>query len=313
MKKVTFGFVNCNRLFYLKSCVESLLHSTEDYDNKEIIVVDNASIESGTDEYLEDLRNRGYHVHKTKERDPSNEYARALNYIAENATGDYVFPIAADLQFIVKGEWLKEYVDIYESLGSGFVGCIAFDAQRSIRNKESKFGNQLGTGKIKFSFDYGRPPIFGAANCMISKDNLLRIYPWDCDNISHEGGGDSESKMLVKIRSMKSNFMHGWNSLIPTIPASAVIYTDKRGTNARVRHNKRFGDYWPPKEDEFRYYEMMSVDQALKLRSDENYPLSIEEMVKGVGFEVPKDSQGNWLKNPIRPEDADEKDFEVIE
>jgi hypothetical protein len=58
---------------------------------------------------------------------------------------------------------------------------------------------------------------------------------------------------------------------------------------------------------------MMSVDQALKLRSDENYPLSIEEMVKGVGFEVPKDSQGNWLKNPIRPEDADEKDFEVIE
>ncbi len=58
MPKVSFGFINCNRLHYLRSCLESFLVCTEDYPNKEIIVVDNASTEDGTDEYLEELRER---------------------------------------------------------------------------------------------------------------------------------------------------------------------------------------------------------------------------------------------------------------
>ena len=84
--KVTFGFVNCNRLHYLRSCVESLLICTEDYSNKEIIIVDNASKEEGTEEYLNDLRDRGFKVFVQEERDPSNEYAKALNIIAEKPT-----------------------------------------------------------------------------------------------------------------------------------------------------------------------------------------------------------------------------------
>ena len=55
LPKVSFGLVNCNRLFYLRSCLESLIHCTQDYPNKEIIVVDNASVESGTDEYLKQI------------------------------------------------------------------------------------------------------------------------------------------------------------------------------------------------------------------------------------------------------------------
>ena len=53
--KVTFGMVNCNRLFYLKSCLQSLIECTQDYPNKEIIVIDNASQESGTKEYLNSI------------------------------------------------------------------------------------------------------------------------------------------------------------------------------------------------------------------------------------------------------------------
>ena len=120
---VTFGFVNCNRLHYLKSCLESLLETTEDYENKQIIVVDNASVEPGTDEYLDDLRNRGFSVFKQEERDPSNEYAKALNIIAENAEGDYVAPIPADMQFVAKGKWLREYILFFEKYKNN-VGCM---------------------------------------------------------------------------------------------------------------------------------------------------------------------------------------------
>ena len=33
--KVTFGIVNCNRLYYLKASLESLIECTDDYKNKD--------------------------------------------------------------------------------------------------------------------------------------------------------------------------------------------------------------------------------------------------------------------------------------
>ncbi len=76
---VSVGVVNCNRLHYLKSCLESFLECTEDYTNKEVIVVDNASTEEGTEEYLLDLESRGHRVIRMTSRDPSYEFARGLN------------------------------------------------------------------------------------------------------------------------------------------------------------------------------------------------------------------------------------------
>ena len=35
--KVSFGIINYNRLFYLKSCAESLMESVKGYDNVEFI------------------------------------------------------------------------------------------------------------------------------------------------------------------------------------------------------------------------------------------------------------------------------------
>ena len=52
LPKVSIGFINCNRLHYLKSCVESFMYCTQDYQNKELIIVDNNSVEEGTEEYL---------------------------------------------------------------------------------------------------------------------------------------------------------------------------------------------------------------------------------------------------------------------
>tara|TARA_R110002126_G_scaffold793_1_gene4952 strand:- start:1110 stop:1322 length:213 start_codon:yes stop_codon:yes gene_type:complete len=50
----TFGLNNCNRLFYLKSCFETLYEATNDYPNRELIVVDDASVEEGTKESSEE-------------------------------------------------------------------------------------------------------------------------------------------------------------------------------------------------------------------------------------------------------------------
>jgi len=244
--RVTFGFVNCNRLFYLQSCIESLLECTA-YPNLELIIVDNASLEPGTDEYLQELSKRGYMVHKTTRRDPNNEYAVALNYIVEHATGKYVCPLARDMQFIFKGEWLQAYVKLYEQFKAR-IGCIGLDAQRRITHASHQFGEQFDVGGYKFIQDITRFPIAPSANVMFSRENLNVMGPW-CEGLSaHEGGNDSENVMRARVIELHRQGAITWCNIQPIIPPAAAIYTDPRGTNARVRGNRRYGLYWPPKE-----------------------------------------------------------------
>ena len=308
--KVSFGMVNCNRLFYLKSCLESLLECTQDYPNKEIIIVDNASAEKGTKEYLDSIKDENIKIHITKERDPSNEYARGLNTIYELSDGDYIIPLEGDLQFIVKNGWLKEYVDFFEN-NKESTGSISLDAQRTIRLNNGRYLFPKNQSKYKFIYNLANHPISGAGDAVYSREILDKMYPWVTENSSHEGGGDCETKMLAKINKILGDKRSSTFLAVPIFPVCTAIYTDPRGTNARIRGNKGYGEYWPPKES-FKYYEIHEYEDALKLISDRDVPLGIESVANPIGWDKPLDNQGNWLKNPIRPENCTEDDYEVI-
>ena len=294
MPLVTFGFVNCNRLFYLRSCIESFLETTSDYPNKQIIVVDNASDEAGTDEYLDELRGRGFLVIKQPERDPSNEYAKALNIIAENSEGQYVAPIPADTQFVVRGRWLHEYIEFFQKYEEG-IGCISFDAQRRIRNRNGTYSKVLGEGDMKFLFHFNRNPVMGAANCLFSKKMLDMMYPWEVQNKSHEGGQDSETKMLVKVKQHLNETNKQVYYAAPIIPVSIAIFNED-GNTARVRKNKRYGKYIEPK-DKVRYYEMHEFDEVVSRYGDSKTPIGIEDVAVAVDWNLPLDQKGNWIKS----------------
>jgi len=296
MPKVTFAFINCNRLHYLRSCLESFLVCSEDYSNKEIIVVDNASTEDGTDEYLEELKERGHKVFRQQQRDPANEYAKALNIVVENATGKYVAPIPADVQFVIKGGWLKEYVEFFEKY-EDTTGCISFDAQRRVRNQAGTYSNTLGSSDYKFLYHYNRNPVMGAMNCMVSKEMLDMIYPWHIQNSSHEGGEDSETKMLAKINNiLKTKALTVFYSA-PVIPSSVAIFNEKGG-NARVRGGKRYGDYWPPPDDPkgVNYYKIHEFEDLVEKYEDLETPVGIEDIAEAIGWKLPLDTDGAWIK-----------------
>ena len=292
--KVTFGFVNCNRLFYLKSCVESFIETTTDYPNKEIIIVDNASAEAGTDEYLKSLEDRGHIVYKQEARDPSNEYAKALNFIAENATGEFVAPIPADMQFVVKGGWLKEYVDLFQK-HKNTIGCISFDAQRRVRNLSGSYSGAIGNGKMQFLFHFNRNPVMGAANCLFSKGMLREMYPWNIINESHEGGQDSETKMLHKVKEIIEKKGLSIYYTAPKIPVSIAIFNEE-GATARIRDNKRYGKYFEP-SDGIHYYNVYDFDDVMDRFKNSEYPTSIEEIAQSTGWTLPIDDSGNWIKS----------------
>ena len=92
------------------------------------------------------------------------------------------------------------------------------------------------------------------------------------------------------------------------IPPAAAIITDPRGTNARVRGNRRYGKYFAPQKD-FAYYKIYEYDEMLAKYGKSQTPIGLEDMVETIGFPKPVDSQGRWLKNPINPDTAKPSDF----
>src|SRR3990167_9968324 len=159
--KVSFGIINCNRLFYAKSCLYSLLETTKNYTNKEIIFLDNASAEEGTEEFLNEIANKNIKIIRQENRDPHNEFAKALNIFCREAKGDFVVPLQGDMQFILDG-WLEHYVD-FCSRNIDDVGCIILDAQRKITNQKHEFSCLL-SDKLNFLYDLNRNPVDGAAD-----------------------------------------------------------------------------------------------------------------------------------------------------
>jgi glycosyltransferase involved in cell wall biosynthesis len=307
---VSVGIVNCNRLHYLKSCLESFLECTEDYGNKEVVVVDNASTEPGTEEYLLDLESRGHQVIRMTARDPSNEFARGLNTIVKESSGQYVVMLQGDMQFIVRGKWLAEYVKIYQE--NPGIGCITFDAQRAVTNINARLTAPGTVGSYIFVADHSRPQTSGAADVMYSRDVLDVLGQWEEQNDHHEYSGDSETKMLDKVKALKAQHPDlPWATVMPLYPVAVSIYTDARGTNARVRNFRRYGDYWPPLEGHT-YYKITDYDDVVSLDgyTERTIPYGIEEVTYPVGdWQLPKDETGAWLKNPIRPEEAKEGEW----
>lgn len=303
MKILTIGIVNCNRLFYLQSQIASLLLTAKKQLSQiQLIIIDNASTELGTEEYLNSIQTLEnidklfeLKIIKQPTRDPNNEFAIALNTIRELSTGDVIMPMQGDSQF-VRHNWVN---DVLSVASNNDCGCIILDAQRKVTNKKSKF---VDAHKKAF-IDLTRSPIAGAGDVAYSKDVLMQMGNWATVNESHEVRGDSETKMLNHI--IDSGLGINKVCYVLKIPALITINTDPRGTNARVRHNKRYGQYWQAKSNDL-YYDLILDVSKFDITLE---PVSIEDLAKPNGWIAPLSKDGHWLKNPIRPETATTDDY----
>ena len=296
---ITFGIVNCNRLHYLKSCLESLIFSTEEYKNKDFIIVDNSSVEPGTEEYLKEKESEGIRVFRSEKRDPKNEFARGLNTICENSKqSDFVCPLQGDMQFIAKG-WLSDYLSFFKDNLEN-IGCLSLDAQRGWRNGRDKYSHPDPW------FAYAnRAPICGAGDVIYSRKIIDLIYPWSIDNEAHESNKskgkakDSETKMLNKASQVIKENNLSLKFCQPIIPVSCAISTDlNSGMNARISGDELIGDYWPLKES-YKYFEIKDYSFFKEKYKDSKVPIGKESIVSCIGYDPPLNKDGHWLKKPI--------------
>ena len=308
--KISFGIVNYNRLFYLKSCAESLMESVKDYDDElEFICIDDNSKEKGTQEYLQTLKDRGWTIINQEEtrskekkdigkiKDVIDEFSAALNLFHQTASGEYIVPLQGDTQFIRKG-WLNEYVDFLDSRDDVFV--VMLDAQRKVRLENEQYEKHKMSNSI-FAIQKHKV-IPGAGDCFYNKECLDTMGGWKVD-------GNINAEDLFS--TMGNAHFHGRKKVfVPWFPASVAIFTDPRGTQGRVRGNVRYGLYWEALKDNL-YYQW--VDKKDFVFHDHR-PFSIEEIAIANGdWELPIDECGNWKKNPINwPIGTENVSYEII-
>lgn len=312
---VTIGILSWNRLHYLRATLESA-HRCIKYPNIQWIVLDNYSTERGLAEYLKSLEWIDELLFV------NSSHVSAMNEIISRAKGDVILLWPDDMQFVLEGDWMKDCVELL--MNNHWIGSMGLNFQRrqtiqriwgkrrfdrtgikEIWSDVKRYGMQFRSQKKLYSsrgypiWTYGSKEdgIIGAGIASLTRTDLWKtLGPWKFDSgnrniVDSSSGGETE--MLTRWQNSGMPLQR----IIPVLPVSADILTDDLGTKAKVRGNKRYGNYKPPAKDKF-YYHIRKQEEVLGLWKN-TLPVSFEDFIEPIGFNLPLDEYGNLLKGDI--------------
>jgi glycosyltransferase involved in cell wall biosynthesis len=317
---VTIAFLSWNRLHYLKATVESARECIQ-YPRLEWIISDNKSEEPGLREYIKNLDWVDLKIFRTQ------GHAEAMNELISLATGKYVMIWPEDVQFVKKGAWLTDIVDILEN--NPWVGSVGINYLRKITNRRLFTMERWLAWRLllKELFYFGHKFRFPArlrSSRGFEIRTLGHLWPGICGSgiptltrteIWRRMGGwrvreERNTKNLLDSSlgaeaDMVQRFYERGEALQQAVlsrPVAADIVTDPIGSKAKVRGGKRYGVYLPPPNGLF-YYQIGEEDPSNTISPA--LPLSFEACVTPLGFSLPLDGEGNLLK-------ADHVNLEVV-
>jgi glycosyltransferase involved in cell wall biosynthesis len=316
---VTIGVVSYNRLHYLRALMESARQCVR-YPRVQWIVVDGNSVEPGLREYIESL---DFVEHKLFE---DCSHPEAMNRIVELTEGECLMMLPDDVQFIRRGDWLADMVDVVSR--NPRVGQVQFDAQRRV-TLERHFGRsparvrgrpipllrrrprRLSSASGMLFLGYGgeRDPVGAAGIVTFVRTEIRRaLGPWRPNALlstAVDSSGGAEADMIERERRSGLRF----EAFLMRLPAVADIVTDPRGTKARVRGgNRRYGVYRPPSSGA-RYYKVWDSLELERFAHMRPAP-AFEDIVVPLGFDLPLDAHGGLLKADVI---SDDEPYELIE
>ena len=312
---LTIGVLSWNRLHYLRATLESAYRCIQ-YPNIQWIVLDNFSNEPGLAEYLNGLKWVDELIFM------NTSHVGAMNEIVSRARGDAIMIWPDDMQFIVEGSWMVDCVELL--MKNDWIGSLSLNFQRRKtvqgiwgRGRVTRNDLKDGIGEFrrfgaKFRFQkklysargfpirtYGlkEDGIIGAGIASLTRTDLWKkLGPWKFDSsdrniVDSSSGGEAE--MLLRWQRSGEPLQRA----LPVLPVSADILTDGLGTKAKVRGDKRYGDYKPPVQGNFYYHIRRQEDAADLLKND--LPVSFEDFVEPIGFNLPLDEHGDLLKGGL--------------
>ncbi|WP_449429421.1 glycosyltransferase family 2 protein [Rhodanobacter umsongensis] len=151
--KVSLIVPTRDRVDLLRMCVSSILEKTE-YDNYEIVVVDNQSIEPATHAYFDSLK--GHPKVRILGYDAPFNYSEMNNVAVASTDGDIVGLINNDIE-VIHGDWLSEMVSHAVRPEIGAVGAMLYYPNDTIQHA----GVMLGIGGVANHAYVGKPKGYG--------------------------------------------------------------------------------------------------------------------------------------------------------
>jgi len=140
MKKILFTILTCNRFYYFKNCVESIIQCV-DMDRIDILIMDNNTIEKGFDEYINNLclKHKNIIIKKFTDRTRGELY-RAMNWAvayAKKNNYDIIDFIQDDIQYLYS---LPRQLDDIEKIFKKHKDIVQVNCNLAWRRKIGKIG-----------------------------------------------------------------------------------------------------------------------------------------------------------------------------
>ncbi len=287
MNRLTIGITSCNRMFYVKALLKSLLSIKHSDIQTQIIVVDNGSTEVGLQSYLKSLKDvliDDLALRYSSNRDWINDEYIAKNIIIEKSKYENILFLQDDCQFIGTSNLLTKYVEDFKKLD---VPCLdIFGIRQSILNQriDSSFKQ---FEKIKYwNLKDNHFMTTGIFSKSIFDENGYYITDWET-NKNNWGNSENEYDNRLKKRIKKDLTVKSH------IPLFISIWNDPRGGYAFIRGNKRFGNYIQAKND--LYYDNLTESECENLLKN-NSPVSFDDVAKPLGWEYPKNNLREHVK-----------------
>jgi O-antigen biosynthesis protein len=135
---VTIVIPTRDRPDLLRRCIDTLRRNTA-YPRYELLVIDNASVQSATKEFFRELEN--YSDTRVLAHDAPFNFSALVNIGAAEARGDVLCLLNNDVE-VIQSEWLSRMVDFATREGIGAVGALLCYADGVIQHA----GVTLGVG-----------------------------------------------------------------------------------------------------------------------------------------------------------------------
>jgi len=303
---VTLAFLSWNRLHYLRATLESARHCI-DYPDLEWIVSDNDSAEPGLREYIEGC---GWVGEKWFRKQP---HAAAMNEIVSRAKGEYLLLWPEDVQFVVRGDWMKRIIMAMErspEVGSVGLNFLRRKTYRRLLSRPGLADLVPALAELRRRGRFFRMPrmlegglmtagwrlpgvVCSGIPSLTRRSYWQKLGPWKTksgtgNNIIDSSLG-AEDDMIVRFQRSGCH----WQQAMLMKPVAADIINDDTGCKAKVRAGVRYGKYQPPAGGDY-YYEIM--EEAGLPDCKKGLPLCFEDHVKPIGFKLPLDGHGDLLK-----------------
>lgn len=309
---VSIAVISFNRFYYLKATLESARECIQ-YPNIEWIVSDNSSNEPGLKEYIENLDWVQVKIFGDQ------PHADAMNEIVSKAKGEYIFIWPEDVQFIVKGDWLKDVIELLDnnrdvgSIGINFLRRKTYKQLTTFRKwlhfklilvelyhfkTKFRFPRKLvsSSGLHAFTLGFLWPGVCGSGIPSVARTAVWRkIGPWKSTQTASTSNIIDSS--LGSEEDMVRRFYRGgvpFQQACLNLSVAADIINDEIGAKAKVRKGYRFGNYTPP-SGTF-YYKLIEQND---INVNVEIPIAFEDFVQPVGFSLPLDEKGDLLKAAI--------------